>query len=262
MLLCEEAFWAGDRASEGTLKDLITGRTLPIEQKGLDARMADNFTRVIMISNEQWVVPASLGDERRFAVFSFGDSHQGDIPYFQDMFDQMENGGCEAMLHDLQHFVPANGWNSLRTPPKTRGLQSQVMESMAGIDRFMHDLIANGFNDCDESDDAYIELNEHVPTRVELIAFRKALTLDLRTAFQGDRAKASIPKIQKALSEWFNAPVVTEKLPGRTNKSKIAIIPPLSEVREHVFRTKGYRIDPATCKSLTDMGDNVVSMAR
>ncbi|NBC37814.1 hypothetical protein GTZ99_14760 [Novosphingobium sp. FSY-8] len=262
VLLCEEAFWAGDRSSEGTLKDLITGDKLPIEQKGLDARMAKNFTRVIMISNEQWVVPASLGDERRFAVFSFGDSRQGDTPYFQNMVDQMENGGCEAMLYDLLHFVPAKGWNSLRTPPKTVGLQNQVMESMSGIDRFMHDLIANGFNDCDESDDSYIELNEQVPTRVELITFRKALTVELRTAFQGDRAKVSIPKIQKAVGEWFNANVVTEKLPGRTNKSKIAIIPPLSEIREHIFRTKGCRIDQAGNKSLMDLAENVVSIAR
>ena len=42
VLFGDEAFWAGDRKHESVLKALITGRTLVIESKGIDAETATN----------------------------------------------------------------------------------------------------------------------------------------------------------------------------------------------------------------------------
>jgi hypothetical protein len=118
----EEAFWAGDQAKEGILKDLISSRTIPIERKGIDTYMARNHMRVAMISNERWVVPASA-DERRFAVFDCGDQHRGDTAYFKAMSDQMKAGGLAAMLYDLLTFHPAEGWERLCNPRHTSIVQ-------------------------------------------------------------------------------------------------------------------------------------------
>src|SRR4029079_18950462 len=67
VVLGEEAFWAGDKASEGILKHLITGRTLSIEPKGKDKFTVNNYIRLMICSNHRWVVPASV-EARRFFV--------------------------------------------------------------------------------------------------------------------------------------------------------------------------------------------------
>lgn len=59
LVFADEAFWAGDKRSEGRLKALVTEETNPIEMKGVDTYDAANFVRLIMASNNNWVVPAS-----------------------------------------------------------------------------------------------------------------------------------------------------------------------------------------------------------
>jgi hypothetical protein len=61
----EEAFWAGDKAAAGALKNLITEDEIMFERKGVDAISA--FTRLIFTSNEDWAAPVGV-DERRFLV--------------------------------------------------------------------------------------------------------------------------------------------------------------------------------------------------
>lgn len=103
-VIMEETHWAGDKGSEGVLKDLITGDTRMIEPKGVDAIKIDNHLHLWLVSNEDWIVPATE-DERRFFVLNVSDEKRGDIEYFKVIVDQMENGGLEAMMYDLQHLV-------------------------------------------------------------------------------------------------------------------------------------------------------------
>ncbi len=67
LLFADEAFWAGDKQSEGTLKTLITDEFRVIEIKGKDAFQVRNFTRLLIASNKSWVVPTELLD-RRFVI--------------------------------------------------------------------------------------------------------------------------------------------------------------------------------------------------
>jgi hypothetical protein len=62
-----------------------------------------NFIRLIVASNNDWVVPAGL-EERRFFVLDISDKYMQNHEYFKKLFDQMDNGGREAMLHDLLQF--------------------------------------------------------------------------------------------------------------------------------------------------------------
>jgi hypothetical protein len=71
MLHADEAFWAGDHAAEGKLKDMITGFTLPIEFKGIEIIRVRSHVRLLVTGNPDWLVPAGM-DERRFAVFDVG----------------------------------------------------------------------------------------------------------------------------------------------------------------------------------------------
>ncbi|MEA9913503.1 bifunctional DNA primase/polymerase [Xanthomonas campestris pv. raphani] len=100
-LFADEAFWAGDKAGESKLKQLVTEPTIAYEGKGRDAVMGKNLVHIVMASNNDWVVPAGLGDERRFAVFEVNDARRGDKPFFDALNRQLREGGLAAMLHDL-----------------------------------------------------------------------------------------------------------------------------------------------------------------
>ncbi len=74
LLHADEAFWAGDRAAEGRLKDLVTGASQFIEFKGKEPVRVDNYLRLLVCGNADWLVPAGL-KERRFATLDVSDAH-------------------------------------------------------------------------------------------------------------------------------------------------------------------------------------------
>ena len=97
-LFADEAFFAGDRAHVGVLKSIITEPSLTVEGKFVNAVETPNYLHLMMASNEEWVVPASL-DARRFFVLEVLDTVVGDHAYFGAIWQQMEAGGYAAMLH-------------------------------------------------------------------------------------------------------------------------------------------------------------------
>lgn len=97
----DEAFWSGDKQAEGTLKDLITGKRHVIEHKGKEPYSVENRTRVAIIGNEDWIVPASH-DERRFAVFDVGDGRKQNRNFFRKMREGLEHDGSRVLLAFLK----------------------------------------------------------------------------------------------------------------------------------------------------------------
>lgn len=121
-LFADEAFYAGDPSHVGVLKSIITEPHLTIEAKYANAVQMPNFLHLMMASNEEWVVPASL-ESRRFLVLEASGAHVSDFQYFAAIWEEMEAGGYEAMLFDLLHH-DLTGFN-VRRVPMTDGLQEQ-----------------------------------------------------------------------------------------------------------------------------------------
>lgn len=134
LLVAEEAFWAGDKAAENSLKHAITGTTLTVHHKGFAPYDAPNYLHVIMTSNEEWVIPAGV-DERRFAVCTVSDIHKGDVEYFKNLALWASNGGISALLEYLLNY-DLTGFN-VRTPPDTEGLRNQKMMSLDPTTRWI-----------------------------------------------------------------------------------------------------------------------------
>ena len=104
LLQADEAFWAADKRAEARLKNLITGYEHLIEFKGKEPFRVRNYIRLLVTSNENWVVPARFGG-RRFAVFEVGKhKHFQDHKYFDAIQGELSNGGYEALLAYLLHF--------------------------------------------------------------------------------------------------------------------------------------------------------------
>jgi phage/plasmid-associated DNA primase len=112
-----------------------------IEPKGKDIFMVKNHVRLIFASNNQWVVPAGLSD-RRFMVLDVSNARARDRAWFDPLWKQMDNGGREAMLHDLLH-VDLSGID-LRDFPRTEARLDQIMHSMSTVEKWWLDILQEG----------------------------------------------------------------------------------------------------------------------
>jgi len=141
-LFADEAFFAGDKKSEGTLKALITDPTLIIERKGLDAIPQTNYLKILMATNNEFAVPASK-DERRYCVLEVSNARVGDKPYFDALNKATNDKSVQAtflynmLQHDISHFSPS-------AIPETQGLKAQRMHSLNSIGKWIVDSLSKG----------------------------------------------------------------------------------------------------------------------
>ena len=137
----DEAAWAGDKKAEGRLKGLITGQQHNIERKGKEPYRVDNLTRVAIIGNEDWLVPASQ-DERRFAVFHIGEGRIQDRAFFEGMRKGMEQGGYACLLKYLMDFDLSTV--DVNDAPKTQALVDQKHASLDIVQQWWLDCLSSG----------------------------------------------------------------------------------------------------------------------
>ncbi|MET4455566.1 DUF5906 domain-containing protein [Bradyrhizobium sp. RT3b] len=141
LLFADEAYWPGDKSAEGTLKRLITEPTLFIEAKGRDGVTVPNMLHVLMASNEDWVVPAGE-HERRYAIFQVSENKRQDKSWFEPLYEQLENGGYAAMLHELlKHDL--GEWHP-RDITMTEALREQQERSLRPLDAWLLKLLEDG----------------------------------------------------------------------------------------------------------------------
>ena len=126
MFALDEAFWSGDKPAEGIVKDLITGNKHVVEHKGREPYTVANKTRVIIIGNENWLVPASH-DERRFAFFDVGDGRRQDRVFFGRISDGLRDGGYPVLLRYLMDYDFSG--IDVNVAPLTSGLLDQKLQS-------------------------------------------------------------------------------------------------------------------------------------
>jgi hypothetical protein len=141
LFVLDEAFWSGDKKIEGILKHLVTGRKHNIERKGQEAYTVDNCLRVVVLGNEDWLVPAS-DDERRYAVFDVGNARKEDRKFFREMRLGMEAGGYGLLLQylldvDISDFECGYA-------PKTEALLDQKVNSLSHFHKWWLNCLVEG----------------------------------------------------------------------------------------------------------------------
>ncbi|HEX9428940.1 MAG TPA: DUF5906 domain-containing protein, partial [Candidatus Bathyarchaeia archaeon] len=141
LLHSDEGFWGGDPRHVGKLKSLVTSDTQRIEQKGRDSLQVNNYLRLLITTNEDWVVPAAF-DERRFAVLDVGDGNKQDRSYFIAMLDQMDHGGYGALLHEMMNFDLKS--TDIRALPETMALTQQKETSMDPVATYWFTCLQQG----------------------------------------------------------------------------------------------------------------------
>jgi Family of unknown function (DUF5906) len=194
MLHADEAFWAGERSAEGKLKDMISGKRHPIEFKGKEAFWVDNFMRLLVTGNPNWMVPAGW-DERRFCVLDAGEKRKRDHAYFAAIDEEMNTGGREALLHYLLNFDLSKV--NLREIPKTDALLDQKLASFSVEESWWYDVLHRGElpgleNGCEclkhGLHDSYLRRMEKVGRRGSPRSTQTALGMFLRKMVGSDLA--------------------------------------------------------------------------
>jgi hypothetical protein len=94
-----------------------------------------------MSSNSDWVIPAGA-DARRYFVVTVSDAHKQDYKYFAAITKQMDEGGREALLHDLLKR-DLSAFN-VRNVPQTDALADQKAHSRRGVDRLIEMVAHSG----------------------------------------------------------------------------------------------------------------------
>jgi hypothetical protein len=243
LVVCEEAMWAGDNQLNGPLKDLITSEKMMLEKKGIDAISVSNYARFAFTSNEEWVVPASLEDERRFFVLQCLEDMRGDLDYFEAIDQQMKNGGLEAMVYEMMHWNPPSGsWNILRKPPKTPWLAEQGITSLPSHERFILKLIRDGqwkafFREFEIGVQS-VRLDEDVPVLIKCSDFQYFL----------EKATNGITSNKQKVSNMLHVDGLAKKYLLAKDRKVLAgdaglcyRVASLSNIRQHL---QGMGIDP------------------
>ncbi|HET8883032.1 MAG TPA: bifunctional DNA primase/polymerase [Solimonas sp.] len=142
LLVLDEAVWAGDKEGEGKLKGVITGAHHAIELKGKEIFRVPNFTRVSIIGNEDWLVPATE-DERRFAVHGMAEGRMKDKPFFERMrIGMQQHGGDRLLLRYLLDFDLSTV--DVNEAPITEALLEQKTESLEPLAQWWYDSLQQG----------------------------------------------------------------------------------------------------------------------
>jgi Family of unknown function (DUF5906) len=231
VLHADEAFWAGDKASVGTLRDLVSGDHHMLEYKNVDPIRIKNHTRLFVTGNPDWMVPAGFR-ERRWAVFDMGEEHMQDHAYFAAIDNEMNNGGREALLHYLLNFDLSQV--DLRTIPKTAALLDQQIESMSPEQAWWLQTLMKGV----------------LPPKPHGVNEPRVCQKDhlferyiLHTRIQGVRHRSIEVKIGMFLRKQLGAELKDTRPVVGTQRFRCYELPPLTDCRRLFAKSLGQPID-------------------
>lgn len=144
LVYLNEAFWHGDKSLEGQLKSLTSDEDMFYEIKGGAQFASDNYTRLILDSNEKFVVPATLDDGRYIALLA-SECKKGDSKFMANV-NNLRNSqkAMEKLMYFFSHFNYSDYEVHLREAPKTKFLGEQIRENFNHIQQWWLSCLTNG----------------------------------------------------------------------------------------------------------------------
>lgn len=141
IVFMDEALFAGDRKASDTLKSLVTEPVIHINEKFQPARQTSSFHRFIVGTNVDHLKNTDRDDRRDFTL-RVSESRKGDHDYWRTLYSEIDNGGTEAMAHDLL-AMDLSAFN-VRAKPDTKELLEQKLQSLSSIPRWWHECLCSG----------------------------------------------------------------------------------------------------------------------
>jgi len=141
LTVAQEIQWDGDKKHDSILKEWITESTRTIERKYIDPYTVGNYSRILMTSNEDWVVPASGKMERRYAVLRIKDIGYTSADWSR-LYKWADEHKGEIMHYLLNYPLKVDFYSKA---PYTIELKNQLRQGLNGVESYIFDAISNGY---------------------------------------------------------------------------------------------------------------------
>jgi len=116
------------------LKSMITGTTININRKGIEAREEANHMNMVFLSNA--LIPLLLeNDDRRYCVIRFDDLY--DPQYYKNLADEIKAGGVQGLYNFLLHWNFRNFSGPHQKPILNVAKQNLVEQCLTTPEKFM-----------------------------------------------------------------------------------------------------------------------------
>jgi ABC-type cobalamin/Fe3+-siderophores transport system ATPase subunit len=122
LAIVNEAVWAGNHKHSSTLKGYITEEEFEVQDKNIRSFQARNCTRFVIMTNEEWAVPAD-GDARRFCVTEIPRTVPIGDPWWKKTRDVLEDDRIIAAV--MYWYKTRKITNNLKQVPQTQQLKLQ-----------------------------------------------------------------------------------------------------------------------------------------
>ena len=135
LCFCDEG---GEELSkyQDMLKNLITAKAIRVEKKGQDIRLEDNYTNVVVASNNAGPVKISSND-RRVAAFQCSDKYKDNLEYFSRLAEALASDECARAFYDyLMAYDLEEGYAFQAHRPITAYYESLMATSLPLFWRF------------------------------------------------------------------------------------------------------------------------------
>ena len=135
--------------AEGVIKDLITNKTIVINNKGDKTYTISSFHKFGASTNNESPIKTVKGDRRNF-IFEASGEKKGDYAYFEELSNYMENPKIQLLFYEYVTNLPGIN-NFAQTDIPITNYQSILQESnRSEIDLFMEHYV-NQNQDKDET---------------------------------------------------------------------------------------------------------------
>lgn len=228
LIFADEMVWGGDKKHRGTLYGMVTERHLMVERKNFDAVPMRNLNRMIIASNNDWIVPTGL-DGRRWFVLDVSNQKKGDTRYFQKIRSWLrEEGGYEALLY---HYLHRDIAADLRRAPITKALIDQKIQGFDSVSAWWYEVLERG-----SIRPPVGELASEWEARVSKELVRSSYQSFCRDYGAKPQYEALV---MKRIYELSGCRAVR----GRDGEHRVHVFdfPPLEELRERMYSLLGHR---------------------
>jgi hypothetical protein len=192
LLHLEEAVWAGSKRDESLLKDLITGPTIPINDKYVPVYLVPNHLHLFISGNPDWLVSAGFRARRIFALH-VSDAQRTITDYFARIDKWFTSGGCAYLMH---YFLNYKSDINLRLVPVTDELLYQKKQSLSGIAEWAMSIGETG-------EMPYGEIQERDGVITGVVVIKRLLYHDFLQSPMGKNSKISEVKFGMEFTKLF-----------------------------------------------------------
>lgn len=147
----DEAFWGGDKALEGVVKNKITERRQTINKKNKENYVIDDYANYIITTNNDWFAGTSEDDRRHYCLELHnkisGRMNKKTKEYVKPVLEAPAEAFANILYNrDISDFCP-------RIFKKTDLLQEQVERNWNSVKVWFHQTLKDGgFTDKDHKD--------------------------------------------------------------------------------------------------------------